>query len=109
MEAVTLKFRGLEAGAGYAMKGYVGATARADGTFYDGTLVLSAGLKQTLLAALGDLPILAGHAVLSLAELGLPALDGRTATAGKDLLDAGLTLKPGMSPQVMWILYQGAK
>lgn len=108
VETVALKFRGLNAGARYEVKGYVGSLARANDTFYVGTLI-DEGTKKNYLAALGDLPILSGHAVLPLVELGLPVVDGRTAMTGKDLLDTGLALKLGKSSRVVWIAYQVVK
>ena len=108
VETVAPKFRGLNAGARYEVKGYAGSLARADDSFYAGTLI-DEGTKKNYLAALGDLPILSGHAVLPLVELDLPVVDGRTAMTGKDLLDTGLALKLGKSSQVVWIAYQVVK
>ena len=65
--------------------------------------------RKNYLAALGGLPILSGHAVLPLVELGLPVVDGRTAMTGRNLLDTGLALKLGKPSQVVWIAYQVVK
>jgi len=108
VETVALKVLGLNAGARYEVKGYAGSLAQADDTFYAGTLI-DEGTRKNYLAALGDLPILSGHAVLPLVELGLPVVDGRTAMTGRNLLDTGLALKLGKLSQVVWIAYQVVK
>jgi hypothetical protein len=105
-EPIDLKLLELDKSARYLLKGYAGSLAKADSTFYDGTLVLFAGLKKNYLTALDDLLINSGHDLLPLAEIGLSVINGRTVISGRDMLEKGLTLKPGKSPRVIWITYQ---
>jgi hypothetical protein len=105
-EPIDIKLLELDKRARYLMKGYVGSLAKADSTFYDGTLVLFAGMKKNYLTALGDLLIISDHKLLQLTEIGLPIINGQTVITGKDALEKGLTLKPGNSPRVIWITYQ---
>ena len=110
-ESITVKFRGLDAGASYAMKGYVGKLAKADTAYNDGIWF---GKSDKKLAAhyievLADIPILSGHAETPLSDLGIAVAGGKASMAGKQLLDDGLTLRIGKSPEMIWIDYRQAK
>ena len=74
VETVALKFRELNAGARYEVKKvrWLFGPGRRD-LFHAGTLIHE-GTRKNYLAALGDLPILSGHAVLPLVELVCPLL-----------------------------------
>ena len=104
-ETITIKLLGLHAEAAYTIKAYAGDLPPADQTFYLGTLI-DESARRTCLAALGDLPILSGYAVLPVSQLGLPRAGDQSVMTGKYLLDNGLTFKLGRSPKAVWIAYQ---
>jgi hypothetical protein len=102
-ELLHLKLCGLNASGLYRLKGYTGTLAQADQHFYEGTFFgnCDKNLFTTYLAALGDLPILSNvHAI---------TLEGTTQMSGRELIEQGLQMKLGQTPQVVWIAYERVK
>jgi hypothetical protein len=82
-----LKFRGLVAAAHYAMKGYAG------------------DLAPSAVWGAGAMAMLSNVVPTPLSNLGLALGEGHT-WSGRELIEQGLPLQLGKSPQVVWFAYQ---
>ncbi len=98
-ETVRMKLHDLEAGASYSFKKYSGSMKKAEQDFYEGIFFGNSdrNLARQYASALSDLPILSN-------VLPVPA-EGTTPMSGKELMEQGLPVKLGGSPQVLWISY----
>ena len=110
-DSLLVKLRDLDDSGRYELKGYAGTLAKADRSFFEGTFFgdCDQNLFTTYLAALDDLPILSDVVGLRLSEIGLTSVQDRTVMSGRELIELGLTVKPGKNSRVIWIVYQLVK
>ena len=92
------------------MKAYAGTLAKADRSFFEGTFFgnCDQNLFTTYLNTLDDLPILSDVVELPLSDISLTSAENRAVISGRELLEQGLSVKPGKTSRVAWIVYQRA-
>ena len=106
-DSLVVKLRDLDVSKDYVLKGYSGKLAPADRSFFEGTFFGDSdpNLFTRYLAALDDLPILTNVREHRL-SVGRSSAEGRTVMNGRELIEQGLTMKPGNGTRVIWIAYE---